>query len=256
MKRIFKDLDYFLGRFTRNECKGFSEIVGFKSESQDTMNLTEWQSYRGNELAQEDDWQNWMNLLGGKERRKFLLFDFLTTKISQNGKLLDIGCGQGHISILLSHAGYDVVFSEFDETVLPNKIHPYNKMFQKHDLLSVTTEDLMKFSDILLVQVDYIFNGETLGIFLEKCKKSGVNVHFINTQILGPFRFLKFKKLESLNLNDPRIKTHGYMRSVGFYTCLAHAAGYNILDFQRIQRCKDSKEDLSSYFYFGMLHSK
>ena len=130
MKRMLKDLDYFLSHFIQGECLGFQEVIGFESKSQDTMNLTEWESYRSNELTEEDDWLNWMNLLACKERRKFLLFDFLTTKISQNGKLLDIGCGQGHIPILLSHTGYDVVFSEFDETVIPKKIKPYNKMFR------------------------------------------------------------------------------------------------------------------------------
>jgi len=253
MKKALKYFDYWLGYYTSNECIGFQEVVGFDSQSKDTMNLVEWQSYRKGELTENDTWHSWMNLLATEERRKFLLFDFLTTKLSRNGKILDLGCGQGHVSIMLFHAGYQIVLSDFDETVIPKKLPPYNKLFSKYDLLSISSEELQEFSDILLVQVDYIFDGSVLEKFLKKCQKSQINVHFINTQILGPFRFLKFKYSETDRLKEPKLKVHGLMRSVGFYKRLAHSAGYTKLHFQRLQRIKSPNEDMSSYFYFGFL---
>ena len=54
----------------------------------------------------------------------------ITKNIKRNSRVLDLGCGVGHISYILAKQGYDVIASEiFDET--PLYIKKYNSFYEK-----------------------------------------------------------------------------------------------------------------------------
>ena len=251
---MIKSLDYWLGKYSANECIGFlRKNPSFKSETDKTMNLSEWQDYRDNELLGKNDWESWMYLLAGKERIKFFLFDFLSTRFSKKSKILDVGCGQAHISMMLHYTGFDITLAEYDKSVVPRRISPFSNMFRDLDITNISIGELVGFTDILLVQVDYIFDSATLKTFLRKCRNAEVNVHFINTQVLGPLRFLKFKQSEKSRSNNPAAKEHGYMRSLGCYKELATACQYTKCNIKRLNGSKETSGTLSSYFYIEMV---
>ncbi len=246
--RIIKAFDSLIGRFFYLETLGFQEVKDFKSISNHNMVKDEWMSYRSLEQTSDNVLTNWLDLLAGKERRKFFIFDFLSTRISKNSKLLDIGCGQAHISVMLYHFGIDVDFSEYDDSVIPNKLKPYSDKFHNYDFENISVNELSKYDDILMVQVDYIFSTNTLIKFFKKCKLANVRVHIVNTQIFGPARYFKFKSIESKRKNDRSIKQHGFMRTIGSYKKIAALSNYKGIKSKKISGYND---EISSYYYFN-----
>jgi len=225
-KRLIRCSDITLGGLFFFETHGFTAIDGFISEGRDTMNIKEWESYRTIEMTDSDSTTNWLKLIAGKEQRKFLIFSELVEKIPRNLRLLDFGCGQGHVGVLFSLAGYNVSFSDYTNLVIPAKLN-----WTKHNFFCADFKSFNNFSEfdvILLTQVDYIFNKSEITDFLGRAKAHGCRVIFVTTQVFGPLGyFWSLINLPKRKLN-PGIKFHGWMRTIGIYRRIGNKLGFKV----------------------------
>ena len=226
MYKIFKNADTYLGNFFDLEMQGFSGPDKFLSVSKDTMVIEEWISYRMLELSDTDDMHSWLKLLAGKESRKFLIFSELVNLLNREGRFLDFGCGQGHIGILLSLAGYNVSFCDYSDFVVPARIELTKGRFFKANF--ETFNGFNEFDVVVITQVDYIFDKSTLELYLKRAAVCHTRVIIITTQLLGPCRYIKNLFQISKRLRDRNLKKHGYLRSLGVYKQIGRKIGVKV----------------------------
>jgi SAM-dependent methyltransferase len=216
---LFRKVDNYMGRFLDMEIDGFIGSDDFEKMTSETMSKDEWVSYRVRERIYGDNYLSWIALLATRESRKFFIFNEIVNLIPASSRVLDFGCGQGHVGHLLSLYGFNVSFCDYSDEVLPAKLDSTKNSFFISDF-----NDFSQFNEydfILLTQVDYIFSNNELLKFLEKASKYSVKVLFVNTQIVGPSRFIWNLVNKPKRLNDKGLKKHGYLRSLGSYKKLA-----------------------------------
>ena len=194
---IFRRIDHFLSCYISLSDVGWMEKTDeFISTSDETMNDNEWSSYRDKEnLAGEGALLAWIRLLADKEARKFHIFEKLLKLLNKEHSILEIGSGQCHIAVLLKSVGYEVIPTEQSgQDLLIDNISDLNVNVEVLDFLSITSQDIKNRNTgvILAIQVDYIFNDEEISILLNKAKKAGSDVIFVNTQIIGPLQKVKY----------------------------------------------------------------
>jgi len=206
------------------------------------MSLEEWSSYRERELIHGNTLMSWLALLAGKESRKFLLYNELKSIISIDKPVVDFGCGQSHIGILLKVAGFEVLFSDADDTVLPAILSEFKTSFLKYSFPDVGFIPVG--STVLLTQVDYIFSKDELEGFLTALRKKSCEVIFINTQISGPFGLVRSKLLFRSRLANSKLKRHGFKRTLGTYNKLGKLTG-----FSAVKIFRSDTIELKSYYF-------
>jgi SAM-dependent methyltransferase len=239
---LIRKVDNSFGKFLDLEIDGFIGQDDFEKMTSETMSKDEWVSYRVRERIYGDNYLSWITLLATRESRKFFIFNEIVKLIPANSRVLDFGCGQGHVGHLLGHHGFDVSFCDYTDEVLPAKLDSTKERFFICDF-----NDFLQFNDydfILLTQVDYIFTHNELLLFLEKASKYSVQVLFVNTQIIGPLRFIWNLLNRSKRLNDNKLKKHGYVRSLGSYKKLARQA-----KFGHVKLFTSNYNDLWTYHY-------
>jgi hypothetical protein len=249
---IFRRIDHFLSCYISLSDVGWMEKTDeFISTSDETMNDNEWSSYRDKEnLAGEGALLAWIRLLADKEARKFHIFEKLLKLLNKEHSILEIGSGQCHIAVLLKSVGYEVIPTEQSgQDLLIDNISDLNTTVKILDILSMTRRNISnrKIGVILAVQVDYIFNDEEISILLDKANKSGVDVVFVNTQIIGPVQKIKYMLLKGKRLNDQNLKQHGYVRTLAMYKRLAKK------NKMKVNITKGSKL-LDSYYFIKFSH--
>jgi len=239
---IFRSIDSSFGRLFDSEINGFIGDDEFRKEGNDTMNAAEWRSYRSIENGGDPSFNSWVRLLAGKEARKMLIFLHLQQYIKKSERILDFGCGQSHIGVLFSSLGFQVHFCDNVENVFPAILPPFKEKFFHSDFRSFN--DFASYDTIILTQIDYIFECGELQKFLNKAFEASTKVIFVNTQIVGPLRFLWNKIRLRARLDSPELKNHGFLRTLGKYERLGRGAGYSKVDIAR-----SSFDELKTYFF-------
>lgn len=228
---ILRRIDQYFGRFISVSEEGWTEKTD-QSQNKDTMDESEWLKYRKDEtLSNKTALFSWIKLLANKEARKFYIFEAVYKIIKKNNfqQILEIGSGQCHISTLLHCSGVKIT---------PTEIGAQNLLIEKIQDLSLPTkemrleninEDVLKDVDcILAVQVDYIFKEEELKKLFIMASKTKTNILLVNTQVIGPLQWIKYKILKKSRTNNNAHKKHGYVRSIAKYVSFAKEAGFNL----------------------------
>lgn len=230
MNKYLRIIDTKLGSQIQRETFGFIGGDEFDKVSHETMNKLEWESYRNRERQSNDAVLDWLKVLANRESRKFLIYLDIKEFIVNSNRLLDFGCGQGHVGVMMMLRGNEVDFCDYTEVVLPNDMYFSSQRFFKADF-----HEFDKFSNydtILLTQVDYIFSSQELFKFLSKARLQGTRIIITNTQIVGPFRYLWNRISLKSRQRNPHLKHHGYLRSLGVYKQLGYDAGYVKVSFK------------------------
>jgi hypothetical protein len=230
MYKYIKKIDTKLGSKISLETVGFIGNDEFEKVSQDTMNKSEWESYRNRERFSNDAVLDWLKVLANRESRKFLVYLDINEFIGNPTRLLDFGCGQGHVGVMMMLRGNEVDFCDYTDVVLPNDMYFSSQRFFKADFHEF--DKFINYHTILLTQVDYIFSSQELFKFLSKARVQDARVIITNTQIVGPLRHLWNRIRYKRRQRNPHLKKHGYLRSLGVYKRLGYDAGYGRVSFK------------------------
>ena len=246
-------MDIRLGIIGKLEAEGFTEVKGFESRSRETMSLQEWASFRQNEISgvtqdrgkEVGEWEAWLTLLAGKEKRQFDLFQNLSRILQGKKRIVDVGSGNAFASVLLATQGFSVEFVDPDTSVLVARLEPFCHAFKSLDVNDISSRDLKHRDAVIAIQLDYMLEKEKLLRLMRVTAGSGCALVLVTTQLIGPIQYLKERIRKAKLLDRNQIKKHGYLRSLALMQELGKSAGFKSLKYESPHKKRDS----GTYWY-------
>lgn len=103
----------------------------------------------------------------------FTIWNYVMSRLNKNDKILDLGCGPGHLSNLLYDNGFNyyigVDFSEIAISMAKDKVPIYN--FIKSDLYNF---DFTEYADFKFISIEVFEHLDDDILFIKKLPKSNI----------------------------------------------------------------------------------